>query len=460
MAIDEYLPPACAFAVSVLLERDQDPDAVPEEAVEAAHLHMQTCSRCLDSPPAIALPRKKKRARKTTRTATSPDESTPTTPAWAMAGSNITGGASPDEPTPTSTPAAELSQVSTASTEQAGVSGARDFESAAQAAQKSLSVQTAPGPVETPAISQAGAPASSSLPAVTNGPIDCLQCRPLLLEYAEAMDSGQSVALLYPAVHEHLLACETGCLVLLDLFQQEVKANRKFRRRPVRDPFRVISWELTGFFRGGQVPISPMALSYGTLILLLLIASLSVFLAVRWDDARYYHPAVHQLPTPDGIGLSDGLHIYDACNTSSYQYKRTAAQAMEQQNYTTADRLLTSAMTAGSTDTTGCNGAEAAIYHEDLKVRQSGRSYGVIAVSFDSGPGNADPSGGTDRHTLYAAYTQELVGAFIAQQQYNAARMQTAGAPLLYLVLANTTGAEQGALQVASAIASMTTATD
>ena len=62
----------------------------------------------------------------------------------------------------------------------------------------------------------------------------------------------------------------------------------------------------------------------------------------------------------------------------------------------------------------------------------------MIVVSFDSGPGNADPHGGTDRHILYAADTQELVGAFIAQQQYNIEQMKTPGAPLLYLVLANT----------------------
>src|SRR5712672_1373818 len=36
MAIDEQLPPACAFAVSVLEERNLNPDSVPEEAVEAA----------------------------------------------------------------------------------------------------------------------------------------------------------------------------------------------------------------------------------------------------------------------------------------------------------------------------------------------------------------------------------------------------------------------------------------
>src|SRR5579884_3071730 len=102
------------------------------------------------------------------------------------------------------------------------------------------------------------------------------------------MDNGQNVQTLYTEVYDHLLNCETGCLVLLDLFRQEAKANRKYRRRLVRNPFSVIGWELSGFFRTGQVPISPMALAYGTLILLLVIASLSAFLAIRWDDARYY----------------------------------------------------------------------------------------------------------------------------------------------------------------------------
>jgi hypothetical protein len=276
------------------------------------------------------------------------------------------------------------------------------------------------------------------------------------------MDSGQNVETLYPEVYDHLLSCESGCLVLLDLFRQEAKANRKYRRRPVRNPFSAISWELTGFFRGGQVPVSPMALSYGTLMLLLIVASLATFLSIRWDDARYYHPPIikHTIPTPDGIGLSDGLNIYDACNASSYQYKREAAQAMQQHNFSRVDTLLASATSAVSTDITGCNGAEAAIYREDLHVRQSGRPYGVIVVSFDSGPGNADSNGGTDRHILYAAYTQELVGAFIAQQQYNTAQMQTPAAPLLYLVLANTAGVEQGALQIANSIASLSSKLD
>src|ERR1051326_4299736 len=64
MAIDQHLPPACAFAISVLVERDMDPDAVPEEAVEAAQHHLVTCVRCLASPPVLSPPRKKKRPRR------------------------------------------------------------------------------------------------------------------------------------------------------------------------------------------------------------------------------------------------------------------------------------------------------------------------------------------------------------------------------------------------------------
>jgi len=447
MVIDEQLPPACAFAVSVLQERDLDPDSVPEEAVEAAQHHMATCPRCLSAAATISAPRKKKKVRRVAE---------PDYPGKQGLDSWATTTASPATPT-----IQDDSSIVYGTSADAGGSQASPVQVAAQTqvpevhndpAQRNLPVPTPPPSPQ--------APTQPSVPL--DSPLTCLECRQLLREYAEAMDSGQNVETLYPEVYDHLLGCESGCLVLLDLFRQEAKANRKYRRRPVRNPFSAISWELTGFFRGGQVPVSPMALSYGTLMLLLIVASLATFLSIRWDDARYYHPPIikHTIPTPDGIGLSDGLNIYDACNASSYQYKREAAQAMQQHNFSRVDTLLASAMSAVSTDITGCNGAEAAIYREDLHVRQSGRPYGVIVVSFDSGPGNADSNGGTDRHILYAAYTQELVGAFIAQQQYNTAQMQTPAAPLLYLVLANTAGVEQGALQIANSIASLSSKLD
>lgn len=434
MAIDAHLPPACAFALSVLAERDLDPDTVPEEAVEAAQLHLATCARCLSSPPSISPPRKKKKPRRQLEQQ-SLDALQPYLPATF------------DEPKATS-PAPFMQLPATP------IPPAR--EETASANRSVPSVQSVQ-PVQhaTPATVASSAPAVPTQ-LVPLGPLNCTQCRQLLPEYAEAMDGGQHGEQLYPEVQEHLLTCETGCLVLLDLFRQEAKANRKYRRRPVRDPFSVIGWELSGFFRGGQVPVSPKALAYGTLLLLLLVASLSTYLAIRWDDARYYHPVTtHTIPTPDGIGLSDGLKVFDACNSSGYNDKREAAQALQSQNTRKAASLLASATSAASADTTGCNGGEAAIYHEDLLVRQSGRPYGALIVSFDSGPGSADSQGGTDRHILYAAYTQELIGAYIAQQQYNQAALQSPNLPLLYLILANTTGVEQGALQIANDAAAL-----
>ena len=444
MAIDQHLPPACAFAVSVLVERDMDPDAVPEEAVEAAQHHLVTCVRCLSSPPVISPPRKKKRPRRVLEPDISSETYTPV-PIETVSSSS----AQPAAFTPLATTAPRVEPAPPAVAPKAATPANATPEPAAPA-------NTPATPAKTPAS------APSTLPAIIEGPLNCIQCRQKLQAYAEAMDSGQHVSTLYPEVQEHLLTCESGCLVLLDIFREEAKASRKYRRRKVRDPFSAIGWELTGFFRGGQVPMSPMALAYGTLILLLLVSPFSVFFAVRWDDARYYHTPVHKviIPTPDGIGLSDGLKIFDACNASSYTAKRAAAQALSAHNLAKAGNLLTTATSAASTDTTGCNGAEAAIYNEDLLVRQSGHPYGALVVAFDSGPGVASPQGGTDRHILYASYTQELVGAYIAQQEYNTTAMQTPGTPLLYLVLANTTGVAQGALQIAHNIATLATSPD
>ena len=412
MITEERLPPACAFAVSVLAERDTDPDAVPEEAVEAAQQHMATCVRCVNAQAANAAARRRKKVRR------------------GGLGSEYSGPLVLETPPVEETPVVSDSVSPSLST-----------------------IPSVPKPSQERADSSVTA--SSALALFDDSSITCQQCRSKLKEYAEAIDNGQNINDLYPEIQEHLLTCETGCLVLLDIFRQEAKSTRKYRRRLVRDPFSIIGWETTGFFRGGQIPVSPMALSYGTLILLLLVGSLAAFLGVSWDNARYYHPTSIVVPTPDGVGLSDGLKAYDACNANSYKNKREAAQSLQSGDVSKARSLLASAVSVAVTDTTGCNGAEAAIYLEDLQVRQSGHPYGMVIVSFDSGPGNADPHGGTDRHILYAAYTQELVGAFIAQQQYNLAQMKTPGAPLLYLVLANTTGVEQGALQIAEVAASL-----
>jgi hypothetical protein len=422
MATEERLPPACAFARSVLADYEQDPEAVPEEAVEAAQQHIATCARC-SSTAVLAVssgsnthpPRKKKKVRRVVETAGIYDF-----------GSNAV-------------------QALYEETAPLTIEPQIDFQEASQ--------QNGQGAGEG-SVAGSGSGSNVGIEAVQAGNEACQECRKLLPEYAEALDSGQNVALLYPEVQEHLVSCENGCLVLLDLFRQEAKATRKYRRRLVRDPFSAIGWAVSGFFRGGQVPMSPMALAYGMLILVLIVGFLSAYFGINIHES-IYHPVVHvrTIPTPDGVGLSDGAKIYDACNANSYRLKREAAQAMQTSaSGGKADSLLEQASSAAMTDTTGCNGAEAAIYRENLHVRQSGRAYSLVVVAFDSGPGNADPQGGTDRHILYASYTQELVGAYIAQQQYNAQQMQQANAPLIYIVLANSAGLEQGALQLANTI--------
>lgn len=432
MAIEERLPPACAFAVSVLAERDHDPDAVPEEAVEAALQHIATCPRCREANQS-ALPRKKRKGRRVAETAQSD------------ALHQLLNETSPllvqQETVPSRTQAQDK---------------------AASVREQQLPLTPLPASASTPASVQTPPPPTNSASSVIeNAQTECQLCRQLLPEYVEVMESGQNVGELYPEIQAHLLTCEAGCLLVLDLLRQEAKATRKYRRRPVRDPFSAIGWEASGFFRGGQVPMSAKALSYGTLLLLLLVASLSAYAGITWEyNSTHPTTRTHFIPTPDGIGLSDGLKVYDACNAASYRYKREAAQQMQTGNTSKSEHQLLAAMNAALTDTTGCNGAEAAIYHEDLRVRQSGHPFAVVVVSFDSGPGVADPQGGTDRHILYAAYTQELIGAFIAQQRYNDAQIQVDGTPLLYLVLANTTGVEQGALQVANTIATLATTTD
>lgn len=475
MTTVERLPPACAFAVSVLTEYNVDPDAVPEEAVEAAQHHLNTCQRCIGTQTAQKISHPTETSTQTTLSSTIGTPGTSSTSSRKKKvsrdsfdvqernhGSKIASVESKQssllsiptpEPTLPITPLPEtIADPLTKAPSNINLPVADVSFNEAKAN------ETRNGAADAPSASATTLSALDLLNVPMNeatSSISCVQCRTKLKNYAEAMDNGENASELYPEIEEHLAGCESGCLILLDIYRQEAKATRKYRRRPVRNPFSAIAWETTGFFRGGQVPMSPMALSYGTLILLLLVASLSAFLGIRWDDARYYHPPVITLPTPDGVGISDGLNIYDACNTVSYNDKREAAQAMRSGNLATAQSLLKAAMNAPLADTTGCNGAEAAIYLQDLQVRQSGRAYGIVVVSFDSGTGDTNPRGGTDRHVLYAPYTQELIGAYIGQQQYNATQMKTAGAPLLYLVLANSTGTASGAMQIASDVVAL-----
>ncbi|MBO0783093.1 MAG: hypothetical protein J2P37_30120, partial [Ktedonobacteraceae bacterium] len=293
------------------------------------------------------------------------------------------------------------------------------------------------------------APTASEQVAVATaeklGAINCQQCRVLLPEYAVALVSKQNVAQLYPEVQAHLALCDTGCLALLEkLTSQDVLQEPREQATQPRNPFSAI---LVGFWRGGPVTLSGRVLSYGMLILLLVAGSLGVYLGYSWH-ARYRESSAQI--DPDGAGLSDGLKVFDACNGAAFQSKLAAARALREKEIARAQSLYDDALRTVQADTTGCNGAEAAIYRQNLSIRQSGRPYGIVIVAFDSGP-----SSNVDRHTRYAAYTQELIGISIGQQQYNAVQEKTAGAPLLYIVLANTAGSEAGAEQLSRAISTM-----
>ncbi len=184
MATEERLPPACAFAISVLEECKQDPEAVPEEAVEAAQQHITSCTRCRAAftPPATDdTSRKKKKGRRK-----------------AGSGYSNQSGTLLDESTPPQT---------------------------GQMTQQQTVISIA---------SQSTAIAS----VTTEGVFDCSQCRPVLVEYAEALESSLNVAVLYPEIHAHLQICDAGCPVLLELCRQEVKAASKKQRKLVRNPLR------------------------------------------------------------------------------------------------------------------------------------------------------------------------------------------------------------------------------
>src|SRR5215831_5136536 len=177
----EKLPPACAFAVSVLTEYSLNPEEVPEEAVEAAEQHVTTCVRCLSntSIDTTTLAGKKKKARQAVESEDA---------------SKADGQTSLREPVPFTT----VQMVHTPQRSSAPAATAP-----AAVVSDASPLPPSQSPPQPP--SRAIAPVSSPSQAAADGPIDCQQCRQVLPEYAEAMDGGQNVAFLYPEVQEHLL---------------------------------------------------------------------------------------------------------------------------------------------------------------------------------------------------------------------------------------------------------------
>src|SRR6202049_3929941 len=190
MAIDQHLPPACAFAISVLVERDMDPDAVPEEAVEAAQLHIRSCVRCLSSPPYISPPRKKKRPRRPVEPYAGFETYAPTH--------------SEEEAAPLPSPSREVATLPATRVEFNAPMTAE------KAPEPPVATPRAAAPTVAP-LTPAKTPAPPDVPEVIEGPLTCVQCRKRLKAYAEALDSGQNVEMLFPEVQAHLESCESGC---------------------------------------------------------------------------------------------------------------------------------------------------------------------------------------------------------------------------------------------------------
>lgn len=451
MVTDEQLPPTCAFAISVLSDYQREPRSVPEEALEAAQQHVTTCTRCKESRDLLgAIPRPKKKGReatgkmstrkgatakaaqhngtaiaeKSTQTASSSSNNNhePVVPSWASAPENENEN---EIETTSKQPVPEVVSK--------------------------LPATTIP-PVVTIVANQAQEEEEEELPAI------CLQCRQILPEYAEALERGQDISQIYPEIQEHLQTCTNDCPLVLELCRQIIQEEGMQQQVPVSNALGIINWELTGIFRKGDLIVSSRTLANGTLILLLLFTLLGGALGFFYNHWRTQlaNPANAALDVPDGIGLSDGLQVFDACNEAGYQAKREASHALQQASeITKAQKAFTTALQSVQQDTTGCNNAEAAIYDENLHVRQSGRAFSTIVVSFDSGSGHITEDGEFDRQMLYAAYTQELIGVAIAQQQFNEEQLNTPETPLLYIVLANTTGTQSGAIQIAKSVAEL-----
>src|SRR5579884_3191556 len=143
MATNKLLPPACAFAASVLEEYAKEPDAVPEEAVEAAREHIAACPQCGEGTAksrAVRAPAKKRGRRSTAEMSAASPKTASATSKKKVSGDT---SASP-EPTLASSPAAVAAPP-------------------ARAAAPTAAAKTAAAP---PAESAASAPAQQSSKAI------------------------------------------------------------------------------------------------------------------------------------------------------------------------------------------------------------------------------------------------------------------------------------------------------
>lgn len=118
-----------------------------------------------------------------------------------------------------------------------------------------------------------------------------------------------------------------------------------------------------------------------------------------------------------GIGISDGRLVFDTyTGRNDVDLKKKAAQAMQQNNLSSAADYLTSALSADPTD------GEAQIYNEDLHILQSGVPYVSIVLGL-----------AVDNSAFLPGRT-EMQGAFLAQREINTGRVLPHGMQLRILI--------------------------
>jgi ABC-type branched-subunit amino acid transport system substrate-binding protein/serine/threonine protein kinase len=120
-----------------------------------------------------------------------------------------------------------------------------------------------------------------------------------------------------------------------------------------------------------------------------------------------------------GIGVSDGRLVFDTyTGRNDVDLKKKAAQAMQQNNWSSSANYFTSAISADPTD------GEAQIYNEDLHILQSGVSYVTIVLGLAVDNSVVD----------FLLARTEMQGAFLAQREINTGRMLPHGVQLRILI--------------------------
>ncbi len=120
-----------------------------------------------------------------------------------------------------------------------------------------------------------------------------------------------------------------------------------------------------------------------------------------------------------GIGISDGRLVFDTyAGRNDVDLKKRAAQAIQQNDWSSAVNYFTRAVSADPTD------GEAQIYNEDLHILQSGVPYVTIVLGLAVDNSVVD----------FLLGRTEMQGAFLAQREINTGRVLPHGLQLRILI--------------------------